>query len=192
MTAGRPRKPNEVKKREGTYRKDRDRELSLQSEAPSIPPHLSDGARPHWDRLVPLLLNHQLLTAVDGDCLAMMCEALWEYQEAQAEIDRDGLTGMTDKGYQYINPGVSIRTNAWKKVCWCCRQFGMTPSARAGMRIVSNEKGDDGFEKAMQAASAALTREAETREEEVEQSSRPNKNSGTRTSSSSGNKRRRR
>lgn len=157
MSEGRPRKPRAAKERDGTYRKDRDQQIDLPNGEPDKPPFLSFEAEEHWHRLVPLLAEHNLLTRVDGYALGMLCQALAEYQEADRDVQNDGLTGMTDKGYSYVNPGVAIRHNAWKKVCWALRQFGMTPSARAGMKVTSNGQDSDEFEQALKAAAASLT-----------------------------------
>lgn len=156
---GRPRKPNSQKVREGTYRGDRDHQLDLPAAAPPVPPYMNEAARKHWDRLVPLLLRAKLLAEVDGDGLAMLCCSLAEFEEANTEVVTHGMTGLTDKGYRYILPAVSIRTNAWKKVCQCLRQFGMTPSARAGMKNGPKEVGDE-FDAAIAAATEAIRAEA--------------------------------
>lgn len=133
---------------EGTYRKDRDQQLDLPASLPPIPAWLSsdEKSRGHWDRIGQQLLSHDLITGVDGELLALLVEAILEYQAATAEIGKDGLTSMTDKGYSYVTPAVAIRTAAWKKIGWCLRQFGMTPSARAGMKVVPHGKDSDEFE----------------------------------------------
>lgn len=172
MTAGRPRKPNAAKERDGTYRPDRDRQLDLPSAVPDMPAYLSARGQQHWHRLAPMLSHYHLLCAVDGDALAMLCEALAEYQAACDEIENDGLTAMTDKGYSYPTAGVAIRSNAWKKVCQSLRQFGMTPSARAGMKVVSNAQGSDAFDKALEAAAKSFS---ETDEEDRQSDRRSRK-----------------
>lgn len=156
---GRPRKPTQQKVLEGTYRKDRDNQLDLPTSEPPMPLYLGEAEQAHWRRLVPLLINANLLAEVDGDGLAMLCCSIVEFETADAEVKKDGMTGLTDKGYRYILPAVSIRTNAWKKVCHCLRQFGMTPSARASMKPVPKEAIDD-FEAALNSAAEAIKAEA--------------------------------
>lgn len=140
---GRPRKPQDQKKREGTYRADRDNALQVPTAVPDSPPYLSDAAKAHWKRISSLLIMQDLLSSLDGDALAMLCLALTEYEQAERDIAENGLTGTTDKGYEYLLPAVGIRTNAWKKIVILCRQFGMTPGARASLKVIPRGDEDD-------------------------------------------------
>lgn len=156
MTAGRPRKPAAQKRREGTYRADRDASLELQAAEPDPPEYLTAAARVHWKRIVPLLAAQELLSAIDGDALAMLCLAFVEYFEADKAIAANGLTGETDKGYSYALPEVGIRTTAWKKIVTLCKQFGMTPSSRAALKVKPNAEEADPIAAAAKAMSASF------------------------------------
>ena len=152
---GRPRKPNAQKRREGTYRPDRDDQLTLPVDFPLPPPMLTDEtgnsqlgawrkrALEHWDRLLDAHQDTNLLTRIDGDALALLCLALVEYEEADRMVALHGLTVVSEKGGVYQHPAVGIRSTAWKKVLRMCREFGMTPSARAGMKAGADGEEED-------------------------------------------------
>lgn len=83
---GPPPKPTALKKREGTFRKDRAarNEIVAPPGAPPRPPGLDDVASAHWDELVPVLLERGTLAVEDGALLEAHCRAfaLWrQYQE---------------------------------------------------------------------------------------------------------------
>lgn len=147
MTRGRPRKPTEQKRREGTFRADRDGgAVELEVCRPERPPWMSDDAGRHWDRLCDQLEAAGMLSAVDGDGLCLLCEAIAEYQAASDEVAADGLTAMSEKGGTYISAAACLRSAAWKKIETMLRRFGMTPSARASMRMRSDGEAPDEFD----------------------------------------------
>lgn len=158
---GRPRKPDEQKKREGTYRPDRDDQFEADSAIPDPPPMLTDTSggdllnewrrrgMNHWNRLTEFLSEASLISRLDGDALALLCFAFVEYEEADKEVAMYGLTVMSDKGGVYQHPAVGVRTNAWKKILRLCREFGMTPSARASLKV-TDDKQEDVLAKALQ------------------------------------------
>lgn len=144
---GRPRKPAAQKKAQGTYRKDRDQSLVLNEGIPDPPGYLSPAAQNHWDRMVAITKAARTLTPADGDALAMLCLAFEEYRAAdiivrdEGEICRTMHTTKDGREYEggpYQHPAVGIRNNAWKKIVRLLREFGLTPSARAGMKMTAS------------------------------------------------------
>lgn len=155
---GRPAKPSAQKKAEGTYRKDRDRELAVAVEVPEPPDHLSPEESRLFRELCVGLAAQGTIGAVDGLALAMLCSAIIEFRAADADVKAKGLTAETDSGYEYQRPTVGIRAKAWAKILAGCRLFGMTPSARATILKKANEPEDDGIDDARGKASQALRR----------------------------------
>ena len=157
---GRPRKPSEQKRREGTYRPDRDNQFEVDSAVPDPPPMLTGTSdsdllnewrrrgMDHWYRLTDFLSEENLISRLDGDALALLCLAFVEYEEADKEVAMYGLTVMSEKGGFYQHPAVGVRTNAWKKILRLCREFGMTPSARASLKTGDGQK-EDNLDKAL-------------------------------------------
>jgi P27 family predicted phage terminase small subunit len=96
--------------------------------------------------LAPHLLKNGLLTRIDQTALTLLCEALAEYCECRAIVEsavKDSQGGglkyitYTDKGNIIQHPAVGVMNKAWGKLVKLLVQFGMTPSARAGLAIAN-------------------------------------------------------
>lgn len=156
QVVGRPAKPSQQKKAEGTYRQDRDKELPVAVAIPDPPPWLGALECQHWQIITESLAAQGTIGAVDALAVAMMCSVLVEFQAADEDIKAKGMTGETDTGYEYQRPSVNIRAKAWARLLQMCRQFGMTPSARASILKKANEPEEDGIEDAHAQAAKAL------------------------------------
>lgn len=148
--AGRPRKTNQEKIANNTLRPDRDMTLPMSEGIPDAPGYLSPVALTHWDRMVDAAQQARTLTPADGDALAMLCVAFEEWRAADiivrdegeiCSVERETMspsgTVKSTKGGAYQHPAVGIRTNAWKKIVKMLREFGLTPNARAGMKMAA-------------------------------------------------------
>jgi P27 family predicted phage terminase small subunit len=102
------------------------------------PEFLSADAERKWDELVPHLLSMGLVTAVDVDVLAAYCECYARWRK---------LANMAARTPPVFNRGgegqdmVLVRNPLWQQVRdaeaglrTLAREFGFTPSSRAGMR----------------------------------------------------------
>ena len=143
---GRPAKPSATKKAEGTYRKDRDRELTVSVQIPAPPDDLSAQERKLFHELAVGLAALGTIAAVDGLALAMLCNAIIEFRAADADIKAKGMTAETDTGYEYLRPTVGVRSKASAKILSACRLFGMSPAARASILKKANEPEEDAIE----------------------------------------------
>ena len=164
---GRPRKTAAEKRANGTYRADRDKTLEVNAGVPDPPGYLSDVALTHWPRMVKACQIVRTLTEADGDALAMLCVAFEEWRAADIivrdegevcssdKVVSDGEAKITVKGGSYQHPAVGIRTNAWKRIVKMLREFGLTPNARAGMKMAAHEKEANPIAEAFKAMSAA-------------------------------------
>jgi len=140
---GRPAKPSATKKAEGTYRKDRDRELTVSIKIPSPPDALSKEEQKLFRELAVGLAAQGTIAAVDGLALAMLCSAIVEFRAADADIRAKGMTAETDTGYEYLRPTVGVRSKASAKILAACRLFGMSPASRAAILKKANEPETD-------------------------------------------------
>jgi P27 family predicted phage terminase small subunit len=138
MNRGRPRKPRAVKEAQGTYRPDRDLSIEVAAGIPEPPSYMSAQALVHWDRMVQATQQARVLTVADGDALAMLCVAFEEWKTADIIVRDEGEVCGSAKGGKYQHPAVGIRSNAWKKIVRMLREFGLTPSARAGMKMAGH------------------------------------------------------
>ncbi len=88
------------------------------------PAELSDAARPHWERLAPMLVKSGVMRASDRDVLFTYCEAF------------AGFVAGTRAGKVNVSLLAQLRQ--------LLGEFGMTPATRS--RIIAN-KAPDGTEK---------------------------------------------
>ena len=83
---GTPRKSKRLHVLEGTFKKhrheDRD-EIELPLGVPEKPDFLGKGASKEWERIVPKLMEHGMLSDVDGAVLAVYCELYSEFQSTR-------------------------------------------------------------------------------------------------------------
>jgi P27 family predicted phage terminase small subunit len=100
------------------------------------PPWLSELAAEEWDRVIGHLEAMQTVTAADTTALAVYCEAVarWrglaEVVASSPPVVRHGESGILVK-----NPAYSQARDAAIEVRMFAREFGLTPSARAGIRV---------------------------------------------------------
>jgi len=105
----------------------------------SKPDWLSADAGDKWDALVPHLLSMQLVTAADVDLLAAYCECYSRWRKLAQ------LAARTPPVFRRGGEGedmVMVRNPVWQQVRdaeaglrTLAREFGFTPSSRAGMRV---------------------------------------------------------
>lgn len=135
---GPPKKPTELRLLHGTHREDRygaaAQEVRPPPSALDAPSWLRPFAVELWNYIAPRLATFKLLTEYDRECLAAMCSAYQILRDADDNIREHGLTQLTDKGRVLANPCVAIRSAAAAEFDRWARQFGLTPSARQGMK----------------------------------------------------------
>ncbi len=136
--------PTEVLKLRGSWRgKKRDGQPRPDPKTPPCPRWLDKEARAKWRALVPELSRLGLLTIVDGDALAVYCEAWSSFRRACETLAKEGETFTTDKGYVGAHPAVAIRNAARQAIKAFASLFGLDPSSRTRL---SAPPEDDGAE----------------------------------------------
>lgn len=98
---------------------------------PECPEHLDAVARERWNALAPDLHALGLLTRVDGDELAIYCEAYSEWVEASTQLKLKGQLVMTPNGFAQINQWRVVQKQAIEKMRTAQAAFGLNPSARS-------------------------------------------------------------
>jgi P27 family predicted phage terminase small subunit len=132
---GRPRKPTDLKKIEGTFRADRNLEqpmlVELSVGVPQPPAHLNPLGFEYWDITCKELLNNNLLAGADLGLVAGYCNELGLYKSACEMTEKEGVVIVNRFGDQCVNPWYSVRSAALKQATQMGQLFGITPSARA-------------------------------------------------------------
>ncbi len=119
--------------------------------APEMPAHLSKLAKAAWKRLVPILLQMNVLTIADGDALAAYCSAIDQWILASAAIGKYGilvaeLDELTGTGNVRTNPAVRVRSDALRHMRSFESEFGLTPASRSRLQINADSDTPDAFE----------------------------------------------
>ena len=129
-------KPAEVRRREGTLRKDRHGDVVVLGGRPSTveaPAHLTDSAKAAWQEQVPLLIGAGILDLCDTAALEQMCSVIAQFRDAQAVIATEGMFVESPNGYKIAHPAVAVMNKAGSEYrAWCAR-FGLTPADRIGL-----------------------------------------------------------
>jgi P27 family predicted phage terminase small subunit len=142
--------PPQKKRLLGTFRPDRDGGTAeLSCSAPPVPPWLDDNERVHWNRIAPWLVECGLITKLDQVAFALLCMDLSDLLCAREIVDEIARTEgtkfitTTDKGNVIQHPAVGVMNKAHARVVKLLQEFGMTPCARAGIKINGANSSDD-------------------------------------------------
>lgn len=148
---GPPPKPTAQKKLEGTYRKDRDPsaggEFTPPPGVPVRPKWLDKEACAEWNRVVPLLLEGKVLTALDGGALERYCVAHSNWVKAQRDVQKNGVV-MLSKFGPMTNPNVRIAKDERAAAKQLAQELGLSPSARTRVKVTAKapeQDQDEGF-----------------------------------------------
>lgn len=129
---GRPPKPTHLKVIEGNPGKRRlAPSVKAPPQKPRAPEWLTPYAKTTWRRLVPLLDDLGVLSAVDRDTIAGYCEAVSTFKSATEAIAKTGvLVQGRRKGEAIKNPALQIQRDASRLIATYSAMFGLSPSDR--------------------------------------------------------------
>lgn len=153
MPAGRPKKPTQIKKLNGTFREDRalDDEMmpSKLSFAPSPPDLLSMRGKTLWASVCAELAELEMLHRVDLEQIAAYCSEMDGYWTTVSEIQDDGavIRGVNKEGNPYViqNPLIGIKNTYLKNATAIASKFGFSPADRTKIAAPPAER-DGSFE----------------------------------------------
>lgn len=97
-----------------------------------------------WDYTMVELKAMGLATAADRDALLCYCQAVVTHRDAAAQVEEEGLLVRQMNGARGRNPAEAIMRDAAKLVMQYAQQFGLTPSARTGMKMPEQDSGHRG------------------------------------------------
>jgi P27 family predicted phage terminase small subunit len=142
---GPPAKPTALKIANGNpgHRPLNTKEPTPEIEAPECPTFLDKIARIEWDRIVPILISHEVLSRMDLAALAAYCQSYSRWQEAEKELTKG--TTYESKGRFYPKPQLKISQDERRLMHRFLTEFGLTPASRTRVQI-DNEKPGDSFQ----------------------------------------------
>ena len=107
------------------------------------PDWIKGKAREQWDRLAPALSTAGMLTNLDVDMFAMLCQAIADFAQYNDAI-KEGKLPIYKQGDQIIpHPLISMRRRTLADVLKLGARFGMTPSDRVGLNVKLLEDEDE-------------------------------------------------
>jgi P27 family predicted phage terminase small subunit len=131
------KKPTELKKLEGTYRKDRAIEDEFAPNpirnTPIAPHFLNQWGLEEWERITPLLIDYNLLTEFDKSMLYNYCNEYGKYIECEIILRQQGRVIKTKTGYPIVNPLESMAQRSLQNAMKIADKFGFTPASRTSI-----------------------------------------------------------
>jgi P27 family predicted phage terminase small subunit len=136
MTAGRPPKPTEQKRKNGNpgQRKlpDLKNVISLPPIKGDAPLHLSDAGQKMWadvKAMAPWIAN------TDGKLLIELCEKMDKKYELKEKLAATDYVLFTDKGYAYANPLFGMLNTVENDIVKLLSLLGLTPVDRSKLGV---------------------------------------------------------
>ena len=101
------------------------------------PKTITGEAAAAWKRFAGLLPT---VTEADAPALQLLAETWAERAEAQEQIKKQGQIVKMPNGWPGPNPYLPIRTKADQQITRLLREFGLTPAARAKIKITEESE----------------------------------------------------
>ena len=109
-----------------------------------MPEGMEPDAQVVWRRILRDMAPG-VIVAVDADLLRMFCEAVVDYRRARALLVTGGplIRGARGGGELVVNPAARVVRDTREAARLLARELGLSPAARAGLRIDLNLGGGD-------------------------------------------------
>lgn len=110
---------------------------------PVAPDHFGPDARDEWDRVVPLLVERQVLTDADLGLLERYCWQISVAIEAERLVSRDGVLMPNRFGELRRHPATMLAKEASLLARQIGAELGLTPVSRSRPAIRDDSADDD-------------------------------------------------
>jgi P27 family predicted phage terminase small subunit len=152
MNLGRPPKPQEQKRLEGTLRKDRENlkaPVAAVLEALPMPEGLTEREQAGWAELATVVAPMRVVTPSDLPAFRQLVTTWAQAEWARETVNVEGQTYSVDTQSGTVirkHPAVEILLSAKKQLSSDLAQFGLTPAARQRVSVLAEEKEKDGLD----------------------------------------------
>lgn len=119
-----------------------DREPVPRDLLPEPPADMSREAREIWDYTLRELVHMKTAAAADRDALVCYCEAVVGHRKASALLSKSTILVKGLHGTLVRNPALQIQRDTANTIRGFAQEFGLTPSARAGIKMEGRSGGD--------------------------------------------------
>lgn len=104
--------------------------------APKCPTWMDAEAKVKWKALTPELERLGLMTIVDGDALAVYCQACADFTWATKELRKKGkVIRVGRQGYLQPHPAVAMKLQAANTIRAFAALFGLDPADRSRLKL---------------------------------------------------------
>ena len=107
------------------------------------PAWLSPRGRRQYRKLSRITAAMNVLTISDHAALALLCDAYDDYWKAGEALQEHGITYKIKnrEGIELlkVNPAASVKADAWRRVQTGLSKFGLDPSSRANLSVLTPE-----------------------------------------------------
>lgn len=104
------------------------------------PSWLSKGATEVFNQLALIVADMKVAKNSDTESLAILSDNLFDYHVACKSIEELGLMMEGRNGTTVRNPAFIIKSTSWRNVQPLLTAWGLTPSARAAMKIGGDDQ----------------------------------------------------
>jgi len=88
-----------------------------------------------WRSLAPTLLRLGVLSEIDGTALAALVMTYGDMVRAKRDLDENGTTFTTEKGYEGPRPALKVYEAAKRELRFWLSEFGLTPASRTRVKV---------------------------------------------------------
>lgn len=135
-----PKKLNDLKGDPGRRRR-YETEPEAPEGTPDCPDHLDEIAREEWESVTTHLQSMGLLSTADRAAIELYCISYSRYRRAVENCQKYGDVILSpNKKVPMISPYATIQNQAFEQCRKLLLEFGLTPAARARMRVRDERK----------------------------------------------------
>lgn len=130
--------------KEAVARKEAASRFEREGDCTPVPPReLSAEAQKNWDRIISEMAEWKVFDKVDADLIAVYCETLVRYEDAQ-RLASKGLLIKAHGGMFVKNPAIPILESSAKILTVLADKLGLSPSGRARLAVkIAKEQEDE-------------------------------------------------
>lgn len=111
---------------------------------PTVPDWLSPAARLVWKHTLKAMAEFDILDKVDGEALAIYCDAVEKVRTLNKKINAEGFTIIGAKGIEVVSPYVTASQKYTALIMQYADKLGISADSRARLaNKLGNEDEDD-------------------------------------------------
>lgn len=108
-----------------------------------IPSDIEKEAKAYMKDVLDMLNDNGVIENVDTAALTMLARNYSMFIKANKQLEKDGLTLISDRGNVVVHPAVKIAKDAQTSAMKVMTEFGLTAKARTKLPKLDNSEEDD-------------------------------------------------